>query len=139
MSDETIETLRDLRKELDYQKRLSESLTIGIEIEAKKVLTLRLRVKKAEELIRLWRRNIDNVMARGQLISGFIDPFLADAGPASLFDPLDVCPFCKLWHNPEKTSCDRHDGEKMQRIRRKGPITAEELAELASKPEPGAS
>lgn len=49
---------------------------------------------------------------------------------ASLFDASNVCPFCKLWHNPEKSNCDYHDGKKIVQIRKHKPITAGELETL---------
>lgn len=43
---------------------------------------------------------------------------------------ITFCPFCKLSHNPEKSSCDGHNGKSSFRIRNRGPITRDELIKL---------
>lgn len=47
---------------------------------------------------------------------------------SSLFDPSQECPFCYLWHNPEKSSCHEHDGTKLILIRQRGPILEGEIS-----------
>lgn len=42
----------------------------------------------------------------------------------------EPCPFCRKWHDYEKSSCDRHDGTKSIRIRDRGPMTDVEKKEL---------